>query len=84
MMNTQATQHPPSAIEVLSDVLLAAQDGSCSTDHEIAEAIASIWLPIFRTEQNFAMALDAVKISHDSDSTADLCDRYLNAMRDVK
>jgi hypothetical protein len=83
-MNTQATQHPPSAIEILSDVLLAAQDGRCSTDQEIAEAIANIWLPIFRTEQNFAMALEALKISHVNNSTADLCDRYLDAMRGVK
>lgn len=65
-MNTQATQHPPSAIEVLSDVLLLAHD---DTEQEIAEAITNIWLPIFKSEQNFAMALVALKISHDSDST---------------
>ena len=81
MMNTQATQHPPSAIEVLSDVLLLAHDDS---DHEIAEAITDIWLSVFRTEQNFAMALDALKISNYSDTTSDLCDRYLDAMRGVK
>jgi hypothetical protein len=80
-MNTQPTQHPPSAIEVLSDVMLLAND---DTEQEIAEAIASIWLPIFRTEQIFVMALDDVKISHDSDSTADLCDRYLDAIRGHK
>jgi hypothetical protein len=68
-MNTQPTQHPPSAIEVLSDVLLLAND---DTDQEIAEAIANIWLPVFRSHQNFAMALDALKISLDSDTTADL------------
>jgi hypothetical protein len=81
MMNTKATQHPPSAIEVLSDVLSHAHD---DTEQEIAEAITNIWLSVFRTEQNLAMALDAVKISHDSDSTADLCDRYLDAMRGMK
>jgi hypothetical protein len=80
-MNTQPTQHPPSAIEVLSDVLLLANDDN---EQEIAEAIANIWLPVFRSHQNFAMALDAVKISHDSDSTADLCDRYLDAIRGLK
>ncbi len=80
-MNTHATQHPPSAIELLSDVLLL---GHNDNEKEIAEAIASIWLPIFRSHQNFAMALDALKISHESDSTADLCGRYLNAIRGMK
>ena len=80
-MNTQSTQHPPSAIEVLSDVLLLAHD---DTEQDIDEAIAFIWLPIFRSEQNFAMALDALKISNYSDTTADLFDRYLNAVRVLK
>jgi hypothetical protein len=80
-MNTQPTQHPPSAIEVLSDVLLLAHD---ETEQEIAEAIANIWLPIFRSHQNFAMALDALKISNESDTIADLCDRYLDVMRSMK
>lgn len=80
-MNTQPTQHPPSAIEVLSDLMLLAYDDN---EQEISEAIASIWLPIFRTKQNFAMALDALNISHDSDRTADLCDRYLDVMRGMK
>lgn len=80
-MNTQPTQHPPSAIEVLSDLLLLAYDDS---EQEIAEAIASIWLPIFKSEQNLAMALDALKISHESDITSDLCERYLDVMRGMK
>jgi hypothetical protein len=80
-MNTQSTQHPPSAIEILSDVLLLAHD---ENEKEIAEAIANIWLPVFRSHQNFAMALDALKISLDSDTTADLCDRYLDAIRGLK
>lgn len=80
-MNTHATQHPPSAIELLSDVLSHAHDDN---DQEISEAIASIWLPVFRSEQNLAMALDAIKISHDSDNTADLCDRYLDAVIGLK
>jgi hypothetical protein len=80
-MNTQSTQHPPSAIEVLSDVLLLAHD---DTEQDIGEAIASIWLSVFRTEQNFAMALDALKISNESDTTAALCDRYLDVMRGMK
>lgn len=80
-MNTKPTQHPPSAIEVMTDVLLLAND---DTVHEIAEAITNIWLPIFRSEQNLAMALEALKISHESDTTADLCDRYLNAMKGLK
>lgn len=80
-MNTQATQHPPSAIEVLSDVLLLAHEDS---EEEIAEAIASIWLSVFRTKQNLAMALDALKISNESDTTADLCDRYHNAISGLK
>ncbi len=80
-MNTQPTQHPPSAIEVLSDLLLLAYDDN---EQEIAEAIASIWLPIFRSKQNLAMSLDALKISHESDRTADLCDRFLDVMRGMK
>jgi hypothetical protein len=80
-MNTYATQHPPSAIELLSDVLLLAHE---DTEHEIAEAIANIWLPIFRSEQNFAMALDALKISRDSINARDICDRYLNAIGGLK
>lgn len=80
-MNTQPTQHPPSAIEVLFDALLLAHEDN---EEEIAEAIASIWLPIFRSEHNFAMALDAVKISHESEITADLCNRYLGAIESVK
>ena len=79
-MNTDATQHPPSRIEVLSDVLLATQDSSCSTDQEIAEAIASIWLPIFRSRQNLQLALDALRLSYAGDVTADLCARYLAVM----
>lgn len=80
-MNTQPTQHPPSAIEVLSDVLLIANDDS---EQEIAEAIVSIWLPIFRSKQNFAKALDALKISHNSVNARDMCDRYLDAIRGLK
>ena len=80
-MNTQPTQHPPSAIEVLSDVLLLAHDDS---EQEISESIASIWMSVFRTKQNLAMALDALKISHESDTTADLCERYLDVMRGMK
>ena len=80
-MNTQPTQHPPSSIEVLSDVLLLANDDN---EQEIAEAIASIWLPIFRSHQNFAMALDALKISHDSANARDICERYLDVIRGMK
>ena len=80
-MNTQPTQHPPSAIEVLSDVLLLAND---DTEQEIAEAIASIWLPIFRTEHIFVMALDALKSSQDSANALEIYDRYLDAIRGLK
>jgi hypothetical protein len=80
-MNTQATQHPPSAIEVLSDVLLLANDDN---EQEIAEAIASIWLPVFRSEQNLTMALNALKISNVSANARDICDRYLDAIRGAK
>lgn len=80
-MNTQPTQHPPSAIEVLSDVLLLANDDS---EQEITESIASIWMSVFRTKQNLAMALDALKISNESDTTAALCDRYLDVIRGMK
>jgi hypothetical protein len=80
-MNTTSTQHPPSAIEVLSDVLLLANDDN---EQEIAESIASIWLPVFITKQNLAMALDALKISQDSANAFEIYDRYLDAMRGLK
>jgi hypothetical protein len=62
-------------------VLLLAHDDN---EQEIAESIASIWLPIFRSKQNLAMALDALRISHESDITIDLCDRYLDVIRGMK
>jgi hypothetical protein len=77
-MNTTSTQHPPSAIEVLSDVLCLAHDDN---EQDITEAIASIWLPIFKSQQNLKMALDALKISHDSVNAREMCERYLQAMR---
>lgn len=80
-MNPQATQHPPSAIELLAEVLTNAYEDN---EQQITEAIASIWLPIFRSEQNFAMALDAIKTSHESAEARDMCQRYLHAMRGVK
>jgi hypothetical protein len=80
-MNTQSTQHPPSAIEVLSDVLLLAHDDN---EQEIAESIACIWLPVFSTKQNLAMALEALKISLDSANARDICERYLDVMRGVQ
>ena len=80
-MNTQPTQHPPSAIEVLSDVLLLAND---DTEQEIADAIATIWLPVFRSEQNLTMALDALKISHDSTDAREMSERYLDVMKGLK
>ena len=81
MMNTQATQHPPSAIEVMTDVLLLANDDN---EHEIADAIVNIWLPIFRSELNLAMALDALRVTYSDVATVDLCDRYLDAIRGMK
>ena len=80
-MNTQATQHPPSAIEVLFDALLLAYGDN---EQEIAETMASIWLPAFRSEQNLAMALDALKTSHDSANGRKMCERYLDVMKGLK
>ena len=80
-MHTQPTQHPSSSIEVLSDVLLLAHEDN---EQEIAEAIASIWLPIFRSKQNLAMALESLKIGNDREAIADLCDRYLDAIRGME
>jgi hypothetical protein len=79
-MNTQATQHPPSAIELLSDVLTNAR---LDSEREMAEVISDIWLSVFRTEQNLAMALEAIKISHESANVRDMCERYLDVMRGV-
>jgi hypothetical protein len=80
-MNTQATQHPPSAIELLAEVLTNAYDDN---EQDILEAINSIWLPVFRTEQNFAKALEALKIGHESANVRVICQRYLDVMRGVK
>ena len=75
-MNTQATQHPPSAIELLAEALTNLHG---DTEQDITDAITSIWLPVFKSEQNLAMALEALKTSHDS-----VNERYLNAMRGVQ
>ncbi len=80
-MNTQATKHPPSAIELLAEVLTNASDDN---EQDITDSITSIWLSIFRTEQNLAMALDALKINHDSADARDMCERYLHAMKGVQ
>lgn len=80
-MNTQATQHPPSRIELLAEAMTYAHGDNQA---DITDAIASIWLPVFRSEQNLAMALDALKISHDSADVRVMCQRYLDAIRGVK
>lgn len=80
-MNTQATQHPPSAIELLAEVLTNAYDDN---EQQITESITSIWLSVFRTEQNLVMALDSLKISHESAKARDMCERYLDVMKGVK
>ncbi len=80
-MNTQATQHPPSAIELLAEAMSYAHG---DTEQDITDAITSIWLSVFRTEQNLAMALEAIKISHESANARDMCERYLDVMRGVK
>ncbi len=80
-MNTQATQHPPSAIELLAEVLTNAYDDN---DQDIEEVISDIWWPIFKSEQNLAMALEAIKISHDSINARNMSDRYLDVMRGMK
>jgi hypothetical protein len=80
-MNTHSTQHPPSAIELLSDVLTHAHEDN---EHEIAEAIASIWLPVFRSDHLLSMALETLRLIHDSDSAREMCDRYLKAMKGMK
>lgn len=80
-MNTQATQHPPSAIELLAEAMTYAHG---DTEQDITDAITSIWLPVFRSEQNLAMALDTLKISHDGVNARDICERYLHAMREMK
>jgi hypothetical protein len=80
-MNTQATQHPTSSIEVLAEAMGYAHDDN---EQDILDAINSIWLPIFKSEQNFAMALDALKISLDNINARVMCHHYLDAMRGVK
>jgi hypothetical protein len=80
-MNTQATQHPPSAIELLAEAMSYAHGDN---KQDITDAITSIWLSVFRTEQNLAMALEAIKISHDSANARDMCQHYLVVMKGVK
>ena len=80
-MNTQATQHPPSAIALLTEVLTNAYDDN---EQQITESIASIWLSVFRTEQNLVMALESRKSSHESAEARDMCKRYIHAMREMK
>jgi hypothetical protein len=80
-MNTKATEHPPSAIELLAEVLTNTYEDN---EQDITDAITSIWLPVFRSEQNFAMALEALKISLDSANTRVMCQRYLDVMRRIK
>ena len=80
-MNTQATQHPPSAIELLAEAMSYAHGNN---EQDITDAITSIWLSVFRTEQNLVMALEAIKISHESANVRDMCERYLDVMRGVK
>ncbi|PUE27968.1 hypothetical protein [Limnohabitans sp. Jir72] len=82
-MNTQATQHPPSAIEVLAEAMNYA-DGDSDSDQEIAEVIANIWLPVFRSKQNLDMALDALRLSHESGNARDMCGRYLEVIWGMK
>jgi hypothetical protein len=80
-MNTQVTQHPPSAIELLAEAMTYAH-GDNQTD--IVEVITSIWLPVFKSEQNLTMALEALKTSHDSVNASVMCGRYLDVMRGVQ
>ncbi|PUE35772.1 hypothetical protein [Limnohabitans sp. Jir72] len=80
-MNTQATQHPPSAIEVLAEAMIYADSDSTQ---EIAEVIANIWLPVFRSKQNLDMSLDVLRLSHENSSARDMCGRYLEVMRSMK
>lgn len=80
-MNTQATQHPPSAIALLAEAMSHAYGDK---EQDITDAITSIWLSVFRTEQNLALALEAIKISHESANVRDMCERYLDVMRCVK
>lgn len=80
-MNTQVTQHPPSAIELLAEAMSHAHGDN---EQDITDAITSIWLSVFRTEQNLVMALDSLKISHESAEARDMCERYLDVMRGLK
>ena len=80
-MNTEPTQHPPCAIEVLAEAMNYADGDS---DQEIAEVIADIWLPVFRSKQNLDMALDVRRLSHESGIARDMCGRYLEVMGGMK
>ena len=80
-MNTEPTQHPPSAIEVLAEAMNYADGDS---DQEIAKVIANIWLPVFRSKQNLDMALDVLRLCHESGNARVMCGRYLEVMRGMK
>ena len=51
---------------------------------DIIEVITSIWLPVFKSEQNLTMALEVLKTSHDSVNARVMCERYLDVMRGVQ
>jgi hypothetical protein len=44
---------------------------------EIAEEIASIWLPVFKSKANLTLALDALRLSYQNQIESDFCAFYL-------
>ena len=47
---------------------------------EIEAEIVSIWLPIFRSRHNLALALEALRTTYPGEPMADLCAYYLQAV----
>lgn len=74
----------PSPIKVLADTLLLnikyGDANQLPSPTEVQEELASIWLPIFRSKQNLAMALDALRITYLGKPMGDLCAYYLQAV----
>lgn len=77
-----------SPIEVLTQAMeLSAsvwdKSSSLNTD-DVQVEIASIWLPIFRTEANLVLALQALIHIFENDVVAEICQSYLDIFMGVK
>jgi hypothetical protein len=50
------------------------------SDSDIEAAIQTTWLPIFKTRETLALAINAVSTSINDESVSGLCGRYLDCL----